>query len=42
MGNTVKKVSTVGIQDPRVRRVVEELAARIAALEAEVKALKGK
>ena len=30
----VKKVSTVGIKDPAVRRVIEELAARIAALEA--------
>jgi len=29
-----KKVSTLGIKDPAVRRVIEELAARIAALEA--------
>ena len=33
-----KKVSTLGIQDPAVRRIIEELAARIAALEAAVKA----
>jgi hypothetical protein len=31
-----KKVSTLGIKDPAVRRVIEELAARIAALEAAV------
>lgn len=29
----VKKVSTVGVADPVVRRVLEELAARIVALE---------
>jgi hypothetical protein len=28
-----KKVSTLGVKDPAVRRVLEELAARIAALE---------
>ena len=33
---SVKKVSTVGVQDPAVRRVIEEIAARLAALEAKV------
>lgn len=33
-----KKASTLGIKDPAVRRVLEELAARIAALEAAVAA----
>ena len=28
-----KKVSTLGVKDPAARRVLEELAARIAALE---------
>lgn len=36
-----KKVSTLGIQDPRVRRVIEELAARIVELETAVRELKG-
>lgn len=38
---TGKKVSTLGIQDPMVRRVIEELAVRIAALEAAVAAKGG-
>ena len=28
-----KKISTVGVKDPAVRRVIEELAARVVALE---------
>jgi len=36
-----KKVSTLGIADPAVRRVIEELAARIAALETAVAAKGG-
>lgn len=34
---TVKKVSTVGVKDAPTRRVIEELAARIAELEAKAK-----
>ena len=33
-----KKVSTVGVKDPSVRSVLEELAARVAALELAVAA----
>lgn len=33
-----KKVSTLGVKDPTVRKVLEELAARVAALEIAVAA----